>query len=321
MILPWAPYPILLKPNSTAAGVQLTCDGVAISQGVNGANFSSAWYGGGFTQGLIGNAAGVVATGILDRAANVRLISQAWKLSPTSTANSISGMLAVSPTAVSISDQGDIAPGVVTYFVGDSSTVAYTSTTTQTSNFAYMSVSAANYTPTTIQSRPEEVMHGVLKHKNRDYKFQQNANPLPMLTSAVNPTSTLLGNVTAVGTGNTVINFYDNDWEAVQIVGSSMTNGNSFRLEIAQCFEIELQANSTNIMLAKQPGRNNQATSVLVDAYLEKQPVALPAKQSFMDGFASFARNAIPMAGNAIGSLVGIPGLGSMASGFANMFI
>jgi len=320
MIVPWSPYSVLIKPNGTAAGVQMTVDGVAISQGVNGNNPNFGWIPACITQGVNQANVGVLAGGIMTAGAQMRLVSQSWKLIPTSTANSISGLITVSSSSIGLTNQGENNNIVTTSAYSDDSTVLFTNAAQSVTSYYANFFSPMSQAPagTTMKCRPESVCHGVLRHKSKTYAYQDIEQSTVLVTSSNGTFANFIGGA-PISSTNPGLNFYDKDWESIIILGTTQTAGNSFQLEVSQCFEIEVSMGSPFVPFAKQPGRNNEVTAKLCDEYLSTAPVMLSGQESHFKNFLNFVSGAAPLIGSALGPIGAT--VGGLAGSLAKLLL
>jgi hypothetical protein len=153
------------------------------------------------------------------------------------------------------------------------------------------------YGPNTVQCRPEDTCHGTLKHRSKTYNFRDTFG-LAYNTQVPGVNANFIAGVSSNNSG---LQFWDNDWESLLIVGSSLTATTTFRLEYVQCFEVIPSLGSNSVPLSRQPGKNNELSATLVDAFLERAPVSMPANKSYVLEFLKFARDAAPLIGSAFG--------------------
>lgn len=299
-IVPWIPYPALIKTGSASTPSGFTVNGVAITAGDPDTNVR--WIPLCLTQNSGSVAAG--QTPILPFAGGTyRLISMGWKLIYTGSASSCSGILTVKESPVAINSRGPNVSIQNLVTPADVTVTAYAANTVPIATVS-SSTAIATLTTDTHECRPEVGCSGVLRHVNNIYRTQavKNVTELPVSYTndgVVNGRAFIASPAATEKYGS--LSFYDNDYTPVEISGKAV-NG-SYRLELVQCFEVIPDVSSTAVLVAKQPGKDNRVSQELADQYLAKAPVSIPLGQSHFQRFLQTISSTANIVGPAFGPL------------------
>jgi len=300
-IMPTFPYSAFIKPNSTAAGVQITVGGVTVAQGANGINFDFGW-----VPMMINSGAPTSAPGLaMNTATNfsaARILSMGWKLTYTGTAAACSGIICVrsDPTVMS-EDATNVNP--ISYLDFNTGITVFTFPGSSGHDVVFSSGTKPSvYTPESQQCRPEVGCHGTIRHNAREYSYKPAFGTWAIMrSSGVNTSSWYT--VSSVNDG--AINFCDPDFDSVDIVGTSIAPNASYRLETTICMEQLMPNTSVFVPFLTKPGPDNSATMKIADAYLANAPVSIPATESHFRRF----MDAIAAGAPALGSVFGAQGM------------
>lgn len=317
-IVPWMPYPALIKTGSGATPNGFTVNGTNYAAGDS--DMSARWIPLCVTQNA-GSVAPAFTPLIPFAGGTYRLISMAWKLIYTGSAASCSGILTVKESPITVNSRGlnistqtlqQYGGGVpvATYGVNSVPIATVTSTT-----------AIATLTTDTHECRPEVGCTGVLRHINNIYSSHAIKNVTELPVAYNNDGTTGAPSFIAAPAATTSygsICFYDNDYTPIEISGRSVSG--SFRLELVQCFEVVPAISSTAILVAKAPGKDNRLSQELADQYLARAPVSIPVGTSHYQRFMQSIANHAGSLGSAFGPYgmaigTGISTLASALSG------
>jgi len=309
-VVPWIPYPALIKTGSASVPSGFTVNGVAITAAHSATDVR--WIPLCTTQNAGSVAAG--QTPLLPFAGGTyRLISMGWKLIYTGAASSCSGILTVKESPVTINSRGPNTSAQVLASPGDAVVTTYAAGTVPIASVS-SSTAVATLTTDTHECRPEVGCSGVLRHVNNNYRTQaiKNVTELPVSYSydGIANGRAFISSPSSVAAFGSLA-FYDNDYTPIEISGKAV-NG-SFRLELVQCFEVIPDVSSTAILVAKQPGKDNRVSQELADQYLAKAPVSIPLGQSHFQRFLQTIGSTAQVVGPAFGPLGSTIGAGVSA--------
>lgn len=226
---------------------------------------------------------------------HIRLVAATRRLILTSPSVTASGVISVSPAAISATlgaittdNTSGLVAGTlsVSYRNAAATTVAYT----VERDVPVLSLDAPNF-PTaalfnrdTVVTRVENGVYVVQKHRGDTFELNPTRdNPVAVVMNVSTAAPTAGRNITGVSTvrltgatnGGGAI-WWDDTWQQYDFVVSGVQPGQTFRFETALCFEVNPHSNSALAVLTKRKSIKNSPLLSMVDDMVNSMPTALP---------------------------------------------
>jgi len=214
-----------------------------------------------------------------------RIVTAAWSITYTGSTINNSGSIRVNTVQT-----GALAPtpNVATFTVLDSITgftEVWSPNQIMLRSFTQNLDFGANNSQDTRTIPLRTGAHGLLRHNNSDYQWQDLSSVLTFITTPADEKYSLLNSNGEITSSTKVgrvpiVSSFDADWASTLLTISGAASNSTFLLDIIYCVEYTPNPSDTSYALAKPaPPRNDQVIQA-VDRVANAQPIAAPGNST-----------------------------------------